>query len=797
LESAPDAILLVDAQGRIDLVNRRTEELFGYERHALFGCPVEILVPERLRAIHVQHRDEYVAEPRTRPMGVGLELHGRRADGSEFPVEISLSPMERDGETFVITIVRDITERRAAEAERLELARAHAARDEAEGAARRLRLLQAVTEEGLEHLALERLLPSVLERLRDGLDADLGEILLVGEDADELIVAASFGGETDESSIGFRVPFGVGFSGRIAAERAAKIFADGSGGRSPGLRSISVRSLVGAPLLLGDDLLGVVQVARTAGSPFDAADAQLLSILAERIALAVQHGRLYEAERLAHGSAESAQARLGGLLAGLDAVVWEAETDTRDLFTYVSAAAEPLLGYPLSHWLTEHRFWERIIHPDDRDATLLFFREAAREGEAHKLEYRLKAADGRVVWVRDVVSPVEDGAGAGLRGVIVDITERRDLEARLLQAQKLEAVGQLAGGVAHDFNNLLTVIGGYTRLLLSQGLGPEASDLLGEINAAAERAATLTQQLLAFSRRAPQTRELFDLNETVRGIEGMLRGLVEEDIAFELELAEDLPPLCGDPRQFEQVVVNLVLNARDATPPGGRVRIETSIAEATDEAPTPSGTAYGVLRVTDTGLGMSNETRARIFEPFFTTKERGKGTGLGLSMVYGIVEQSGGRIDVESELGRGTSVRVLLPAGVEEPPAEPAASEPERPTILVAEDEPSLRRLAMLVLEEAGYRVILAQNGTEALELAQGTRDRIDLLLTDVVMPELSGPELVAQLAALRPETRVLYMSGYADSRLIARGVSETDAGVLPKPFGPHDLLKRVQEILE
>jgi signal transduction histidine kinase/CheY-like chemotaxis protein len=375
--------------------------------------------------------------------------------------------------------------------------------------------------------------------------------------------------------------------------------------------------------------------------------------------------------------------------------------------------------------------------------------------------------------------------GALVLAFIADTSERVALEQQLLQSQKLESLGQLAGGVAHDFNNLLTVITGYAHLGL-EDLAPEdpRRDSFQEIADAAARAAALTGQLLAFSRRQAAKPRVLSLNELLRNIEKMLRRLIGEDIELVLEAGE-IGPVSADPGQIEQIVMNLAVNARDARPHGGRLPIST--------APAPGERV--AIRVADTGTGMPPEVRDRVFEPFFTTKEQGKGTGLGLSTVYGIVKQAGGEVLVETEVGRGTTFTIVLP--VADGPLDagesprPGAGDRGSGTILLAEDEPGVRRFVSSVLSANGYCVLEAANGREALEMAAGHAGRIDLLLTDVVMPEMGGFDLAGRLLEARPRTAVLHMCGYSDR------VLEEGAALLRKPFSPGELLARVREALE
>jgi CheY-like chemotaxis protein len=362
----------------------------------------------------------------------------------------------------------------------------------------------------------------------------------------------------------------------------------------------------------------------------------------------------------------------------------------------------------------------------------------------------------------------------------------------------MEAVGRLAGGIAHDFNNLLTAISGYTNLLI-RSLDPAhpGRDDAEEIRRMAEQAASLTRQILAFSRRQVMRPEVIDLNRVIRDTESMLRRLIGEDVDLSTHLAGDLEPVRADPGQIEQVLLNLVVNSRDAMPRGG------SLSIATCNEPGASGAEPRVrLEVTDTGAGMDAETQARAFDPFFTTKDRFKGTGLGLSTVYGIVQQSGGSIALQSRPALGTTVEIVLPAAAGRPaalrvPAVAPAPVRGSETVLLAEDEPTVRRLLHRILDESGYRVLEASNGAEALERAEAHEGTLHLVITDVIMPEMGGTELVERMKHVHPEAKVLYISGYADEALGQRGVVPGNEAFLAKPFTPEALARKVREILD
>jgi nitrogen-specific signal transduction histidine kinase/CheY-like chemotaxis protein len=387
------------------------------------------------------------------------------------------------------------------------------------------------------------------------------------------------------------------------------------------------------------------------------------------------------------------------------------------------------------------------------------------------------------------------GAAIERRRAEADLRARDD---QLRQAQKMEAIGRLAGGIAHDFNNLLTAIDGYSSFLLSATSpdDPRHADAL-QIHKAAERAADLTRQLLAFSRKQTVSPEIVDVNEMIRETDVLLRRLLGEQIDLELELDGSLAPILADRSHLQQIVLNLAVNARDAMQEGGRLLLRTANV-LSSAAPHRSSV---LLEVADTGHGMDAATRGRIFEPFFTTKEIGKGTGLGLATVHGIVEQSGGRIEVESEVGRGTVFRISFPtaAGTPRPadPPDPPAPHGGSESILLVEDEATVRELASRILRGAGYRVLAAANADEALTLSERAGSVVDLLLTDVVMPGMSGRELAEELARRRSFRAVIFMSGYTVDPLIVGVRASTEAGFLAKPFTPDDLLRIVREALD
>jgi PAS domain S-box-containing protein len=432
---------------------------------------------------------------------------------------------------------------------------------------------------------------------------------------------------------------------------------------------------------------------------------------------------------------------------------------------------------------------------------------AALEATGAVREFRTKfrTSAGEIRDVSIAAERIELGGERCILAISSDLTEQRRLEEQLLQSQKLEAVGRLAGGVAHDFNNLLTTILGYSELILqSRPEDPDLRDEIGEIRKASERAASLTRQLLAFSRKQVIEPRVLDVNALVAESSRMLRRIIGEDISLVTDLSPGLASVRADPVQLEQVIVNLAVNARDAMPEGGRLVVTTRPIRLDAPLPGRAGPGPGAwvkITVADSGVGMDRATQERIFEPFFTTKEKGKGTGLGLSTAYGIVKQSGGFIYASSEPGRGATFDIYLPS-VNERPSEkdeepaPPATEYGRETILLAEDEDGLRALNRRILESHGYRVLAARDAEEASRLAGGQRT-VDMLVTDIVMPGASGRQLARRLLQERPRLKVLYVSGYLDGSAGAEGVLEPGANFLQKPFTPETLLRRVREALD
>jgi two-component system cell cycle sensor histidine kinase/response regulator CckA len=480
--------------------------------------------------------------------------------------------------------------------------------------------------------------------------------------------------------------------------------------------------------------------------------------------------------------------------------MWIFDAESRR-FLDVNQSAADLYGY------TVEEFRAMSLNDIQPESDVQRFLEQIRDAsKASSGSWRHRTKPGRAIDVELAVHDIQyDGKSAQL-AVLMDVTGRRELEEQLRQAQKMEAVGMLAGGVAHDFNNLLTIINGYTQLILNNLKPDDANRHSAEqVMKAGERAAGLTNQLLAFSRRQVLQLKVLDLNRAVSSLGLMLRRLIGEDIDLRLELRPDIGRISADPSQLEQVLMNLVVNARDAMPQGGTLTIETANVEL-DSAYAGRHLAvkpgpYVLLAVSDTGSGMDEATKQRLFEPFFTTKPPGKGTGLGLSTVFGIVKQCGGSVEVYSEPGRGSSVKIYFPRIDQTVPAEADAGKRKlsrgTETILLVEDDEMVRNLVRETLEREGYRVIGAGDPIEAQSSADSFRGKIQLLITDVVMPRFSGKELARILLERRPDMKILYMSGYTDSAIVNSGILQKEVAFLQKPFTPAALAGKVREVLE
>lgn len=541
----------------------------------------------------------------------------------------------------------------------------------------------------------------------------------------------------------------------------------------------------------------------------DAQHLQLITHATHLAGVAIEHDR-------AKIQLRAAEDRYRTLVERLPAITYIAELGNAGPWHYVSPQIESMLGFSPAEWLADPMSWINRIHEDDREIAMAAEKRFQETRELFQAEYRMFARDGSVLWFRDeaVMLHQTDGRPLLMQGVLYDLTEHKRLEDQLRQSQKMEAVGQLAGGVAHDFNNLLMLIQAHNERLQSRFAPgePGLEDSL-EIEGAITRAASLIQQLLAFGRKQVLQTKVLNLNAVVTEVAKMLGRLLTNHIELKVLLAPELAFVKADPGQIEQIILNLAVNARDAMPGGGHLLLETRNAEvdethARNHASVASG-KYVVLSVTDTGIGMDSETQAHMFEPFFTTKEAGKGTGLGLATVYGVVKQMDGAISVRSDPGKGTSFEIYLPqvaaaesvskkeTSVSANQTALSASPVGTETVLLVEDQEGIRDLVQEFLRRKGYTVLCAVDGDDALRLAGAHKAPIQLLVTDVVMPNIGGQELARRLASLRPQMKVLFMSGYPEHSSQGDEVVDQGAPVLLKPFLLDTLAHTVRSVLD
>ena len=661
-------------------------------------------------------------------------------------------------------------------------------------------------------------LPRVLEAARRLTGADMSRIALRDAARDVMVFRFADGTRGERADI----VRGAGLGG-LAWQTASPVRTDDrradprlAGAAAASQRPSDLRAMIVVPMIIGGEVEGLLYVGNWSDKPFEPRHEGVLQRLADQAAIVLQNARLFADEHSARASAQAAAQALRESEAVLQRALevgqigsWTGGIGPNPDLEWSNEVCR-IFGVDQATLTRTRADFVARVHPDDLSKIDAAREAAVANGHPMRIDHRIIRPDGTMRWVHERADIMRDAAGRPVQliGVVQDITERKQAEdalkaaeEQLRQSQKMEAIGRLAGGVAHDFNNLLSVITGRSELLLRRQLTDVVQRDVDLIHKAADRAAGLTRQLLAFSRKQLLQPKVIDLNVVVANMGKMLRRVIGEDVDLVIVARPDIARVYADPGQVEQVVLNLVVNARDAMPGGGRLTIETAqLVLDGEQAKMHPGVEPGrhvMLAVTDSGIGMEPGVRERIFEPFFTTKEIGKGTGLGLSTVYGIVQQSGGTIQVYSEPGHGSTFKIYLPS-VDDPAEQ--SPRPEAPprggteTVLVCEDEPALRELAREVLEEYGYTVLEACDGGEALEVAAAHAGPIALLVTDVVMPRMNGSELAARLCAER-SLRVVYMSGYTETSMM-RGQA-ADAAFLQKPFSPLVLARTVRAVLD
>ncbi len=766
--------LLIFGADKILYVNPAAEQITGYSRDELLGAHPETI-------IHPDQRDESRERREARLRGLDVpaqyELKILTKSGQTRWLDYSACVIQFGGDHAVLGTGNDITERKQNE----QLQRA----------------LYRISEQAAAAVDLESFYQSIHQIVGELIPARNFYIAL-WDPVLERITLPYFRDEITPHTPGRMCP-GMQLieyvlrSGQplLATPDVVRNLVEAGEVEQPGNPSM-VR--LGVPLKIGNSVIGVLALQSSdENTSYGEHEKDILTFVSQHVAGAIQRKRNEEALR-------ESESRYRGLVQS--AVYGMYHSSMADSFEYANQALVKMLGYESEEELLRLKLSTDVYaNPSDRDYLVEKYRKSHEIATA---EIPWKRKDGQIIRVRAAgrARTNDRGETIGFEMIVEDITERRNLEEQLRQSQKMEAVGRLAGGIAHDFNNLLTVVKGYSELLLSEmHEGHPLRADADEIKKAADRAVALTRQLLAFSRRQVLEAKVLDLNSIIVNMDKLLRPLLREDIELHLNLQPGLGNIKADPGQIEQVIMNLAVNARDAMPGGGRLKIETSEANVEHRTDMKPG-RYVVLSISDTGIGMNEVIRVHAFEPFFTTKEMGKGTGLGLSTVYGIVKQSGGYIWIESEQHMGTVFRIYLPWQAAESAEPVKAANVSRPapaaeTVLLVEDEDGVRTLVKLMLERQGYTVVHAKNGAEAMMICEQHAGNIDLLITDVVLEHLSGRELAGKLVDLRPTMRTLYISGYTDDAIVHHGVLSSDMAFLQKPFTAEALLDKVRQLLD
>jgi two-component system cell cycle sensor histidine kinase/response regulator CckA len=776
IENAPEAISIVDEDLRILRINSEFTRLFGFTADDAKGQRLDTLIvpPDRYS------ETAWISQSTRTQKKISIETRRQRKDGSLVEVLLSSSPVNLSAERIgAYASYRDITEQKRAEELNAALyaiaARSQAAED------------------------LPQFFSAIHSILGQLMNARNFYIALYDPQS-QLLSFPYFVDEQDSTpapkTLGRGLTEYVLRSGEPLLTTPSTFEDLVKRGEVELIGAPSVDWL-GVPLKSGANCIGVLVVQSYSEKiRFADRDREILKFVSHQLAAAIEHKRYEEALR-------RSEARSRSLI--LSAAFGICRCTHGGRFLDVNPALITMLGHEsMENLLRLNARKDVFVNPQELDRLAEDYR---RTGSLNGVEVQWKRKDGRVIIVRisGCAASSCDEPEEVLELIAEDITDRRQLEEQLRQAQKMDAVGRLAGGVAHDFNNLLMVINGYTEVLLEQLEKDSAMHHKVEsIQQAADRAATLTRQLLAFSRKQLLELKVIDINAVIGDMERLLRPLIGENIELITRLSSETGHTRADAGQLEQVIMNLVVNAKDAMPDGGRLVLQSAdvnVRQGFSEHRFIQPGRYAVISVSDTGHGMDKETQSRIFEPFFTTKEKGKGTGLGLSTVYGIVKQSNGYVFAESEPGTGSTFYVYLPR-VEESAEElaPAKSQPNEAggceTVLLVEDEESVRELVRLTLSSRGYKVIEAENGECGLRASETFKDHIDILITDVVMPGIGGRELAKKLLTLRPGISVLYLSGYTEDAVVTQGALGPNTAFLQKPFTLQNLAKKVREVL-
>jgi PAS domain S-box-containing protein len=772
----PDGLSIADSEHRVLWANEKFSQMFGYAASEIVGQPLENLVvpAERLAESH------WVTEALKKGERITLETKRRKKDGILLDVSISCAPLVLEGKpTGFYAGYHDISDRKRVEA----LSSA----------------LYRVAEKSSSAHDLQQFFAAVHSIVDELMHARNFYIALY-DTATEMLSFPYFVDEQDSAPPSKKMGRGLTDylirTGEplLATPEVLQAMEDRGEVARNGSRSLD---WMGVPLKVNNHTFGALVVQTYSQNiRYGERDKEILTFVARQLASAVEIKRNEQALR-------RSEARYRSLVQSSVYGIYRSSLDGR--FLDMNSALITMLGYSSPEEVLLLDPEKDIFAQPAEHARLI--EEFRKTGRLDGFEVKWKRKDGRTITVRisgRAVSSADEPADV-LEAIAEDVTDRRALEDQFRQAQKMEAVGRLAGGVAHDFNNLLMVISGYAEVILADlDSGHPLHEKGRAIQLAADRATTLTRQLLAFSRKQLLELKVVDVNAIVQDMERLVRPLIGENVELVTVLAPEPVHTRADAGQLEQVLMNLVVNAKDAMPTGGKLTIQTRTAVVDEyhrggpQFVRPGN--YVLLSVSDTGMGMDRETQSRIFEPFFTTKEKGKGTGLGLSTVYGIVKQTNGYVMVQSEMGRGTTFHIYLPLtdGKTEPNPVPIPDTAcgGHETILLVEDEESVRQLVRDTLTAKGYNVIEGANGESGIAAAGAHTGKIDLVITDVVMPGMGGREMVKELAASRPGAKVLYLSGYTEDAIISDGSIEKGTAFLQKPFTLQNLTRKVREVL-
>ena len=775
IENAPDAISIVDQERRILRINAEFTRLFGFTAAEAAGKRLDQLIvpPDRYA------ETAWITESIKTESKLSLETRRQRKDGALVEVLVSTSSVTLNGKNVgAYASYRDISEQKRTE--------------ELNAALYAIAARSQVAEDLQQFFAA---IHDIVGRLMNARNF----YIALYDPQSQMLSFPYFVDEEDPAPA--PKPLGRGLTEYVL--RSAEpllatpvVFEELVQRGEVELLGAPSVDWLGVPLKSGTACMGVLVVqSYNQNTRFGERDREILKFVSQQLAAAIEHKRHEEALR-------RSEARSRSLI--LSAAFGICRCTVGGRFLDVNPALITMLGQgSVEDLLRLNARRDVFVNPQEWDRLAEDYRRSSLNG----VEVQWRRKDGRIIIVRlsGCAASSSDEPEEVLELIAEDITDRRQLEEQLRQAQKMDAVGRLAGGVAHDFNNLLMVINGYTEVLLEQlEKGSAMHQKVESIQQAADRAATLTRQLLAFSRKQFLELKVVDVNSVIEDMERLLRPLIGENIELVTRLSTEAGHTRADASQLEQVIMNLVVNAKDAMPQGGKLTLQSrdvTVRQKFRETRFIQPGRYAVISVSDTGHGMDKETQSRIFEPFFTTKEKGKGTGLGLSTVYGIVKQSNGYVFAESEPGAGTTFYVYLPRAEESAeelsPAKSPQSEADGcETVLLVEDEESVRELVRLTLTARGYKVLEAENGECGLRIAEDFKEHIDILITDVVMPGIGGRELAKKLQALRRGISVLYLSGYTEDTVVTQGALGPDTAFLQKPFTLQNLAKKVREVL-